>query len=543
MGLLEFLRFDDWISEREFENQAWITVACITKQQNTYLNTISVLIKLETDEIYEKILSDSEWVSRFDFGTPYFYLDENNQERVNILGTEFINGMELEPFILYKEFHGLIPSKFELVQNFINFYNLYFVKGESLYKTLDKDGEEYNVVQIIENRDQMQIKINTKCLRNYLGAKEMILLRQHDHRRFSYQSFILENENNKSLEFNFTESLKFSYTIYINNREDISDILSGSRLLGKDIIKPYQRVNYSIIWFSDKFWGPKNQFCKFIIDLDENGNIIEEICNEKELSNFFVNRGKAHFLTPVFFKRGVLKKYYDNPSKYTTTAQGIRCLDLWYLPIDENEKSLVYAWLGDLGRIPYKEQQHFRQYNIPPEGSVTKHRISTDFLAEPMDPIEPVFNFRKAYYRANEHFQKSFGFNLFKEISKSDSYCYISLHIPTTNEQKEFDEMILNLAKVLNEPLNKLSLDNSVDTSINALENFLNSKIDSQEVSDIIKPFKIVQSLRSSGAAHLKGKNYLKNISRAGLNELSNQNKFTVLLKDVTQSLEKLAKI
>lgn len=71
----------------------------------------------------------------------------------------------------------------------------------------------------------------------------------------------------------------------------------------------------------------------------------EETCNEDELSNYFIDKGKPHFLPPVFFKREVLKRYYDNPSKYSVNARYLSCLGLWGLPIDINPKGIVYMWL------------------------------------------------------------------------------------------------------------------------------------------------------------------------------------------------------
>lgn len=86
--------------------------------------------------------------------------------------------------------------------------------------------------------------------------------------------------------------------------------------------------------------------------------------------------------------------------------------------------------------------------------------------------------------------------------------------------------MILYLAKVLNDSLNKSEIDrllgSKAEASINSLESYLKSKINEQDAIDIVKPFRIIQSLRSSTSAHLKGKQYLKNISKADLEKLSN---------------------
>lgn len=263
--------------------------------------------------------------------------------------------------------------------------------------------------------------------------------------------------------------------------------------------------------------------------MDENGNEVEETCSEGD------------FLTPVFFKRNVLKKYYDSPSKYSVGARYLRCLDLWGLPIDTNQKGLVYVWLGDLGDIPYKEQEYWRQHNIPPEGGITEHRWKTDFLSEVADPDEPVFVFHRVYARAQERFRSAFGFPLFLELSAEDSHCYSTLHVPVTNEQQELEEQIQSLAKIVNDSLNLRCLDSKAEKPIHALESFLRSKVGDQEAGELVGPLRMVQNLRSSGVAHRKGQKYAKYVTRYGLEGRSNQDKFIVLLKAITTSLQKLS--
>ncbi|MFC1903528.1 hypothetical protein ACFLW9_01435 [Chloroflexota bacterium] len=208
---------------------------------------------------------------------------------------------------------------------------------------------------------------------------------------------------------------------------------------------------------------------------------------------------------------------------------------------DINQKDLVYVWLGDLGHIPFKEQQHWKQYNVAPDGGITEHRFKTDFLAEFADPNEPIFKFKQAFIQAKEHFMEKYKIELFLELSEEDSHYYITLHVPTTNEQKELDEQIQNLAKVLNDSLNKDDLDRNAEGSIKALENFLASRIDENRARDIVEPFRMIQNIRSSGVAHRKGSKYSEYIARYGLSGFTNQRKFLAFLIKVTESLKKLA--
>jgi hypothetical protein len=541
MTLLEFLKFDDWVSTREFEDNAWVIVARSIRRGDTDLFTFSVLAKATDEDKYKQILSKPDWEAMVEFGHPTFWQSGRSKRIFFDLGNQKrVSGILFEPFVIHRYFRGIQPSRFEIVQNFLLYHDLYFAKEESVYRKLDDDGEEFDVIVVEETDGEEQIKIGTRFLRDYLAARGMILVRQHDHRRFSKQSLkpIWGDKNHE--DFNHHDPSSHNYTVWVRNERLITGKECFSRLLGKDIVKPLAKPDHSHLWFADE-WKSKKQYCKFIIGLDEDANYTEEICNKDDLSNYFVDRGKAHFLTPVFFKREVLKKYYDNPSKYSVNSQYLRCLDLWVLPIDVNEKGLVYVWLGDLGRIPYKEQQHWRQYNVPPEGGITEHRWKTDFLAEFADPDEPVFRFRQAYQQAQEHFQNSYGFELFLELLEADSHCYSTLHVPVTNEQKELDEQVQNLAKILNDSLNHRSLNSSAEGSINALENFLTPKVGGEEAHQLVEPFRMIQNLRSSGTAHRKGENYSQYVARYGLGGFSNQKKFIALLVKVGSSLEKLA--
>ena len=164
--------------------------------------------------------------------------------------------------------------------------------------------------------------------------------------------------------FGADESSAFEFWLRTDIPRD--NYLSSSRLLGKDVILPYAEPDRRRTGFATGDRGRKFASI-FVVGRDEQGGEIEATCNEDELSNYFTDRGTPHFLTPVFFSREVLAKYYQEPSRYQVRDSSLRCLNLWILPIDITEEGLIQVWLGDLGRIPYKEQLHWRQFNVPPQ--------------------------------------------------------------------------------------------------------------------------------------------------------------------------------
>lgn len=75
------------------------------------------------------------------------------------------------------------------------------------------------------------------------------------------------------------------------------------------------------------------------------------------------------FLAPVYFNNEVLNKYTQNP-KYTIdifsgTYGSIAHGDEWQISFGVNAKKHVIMWLGDINKLPIKEQQYLLSENIP----------------------------------------------------------------------------------------------------------------------------------------------------------------------------------
>ena len=124
------------------------------------------------------------------------------------------------------------------------------------------------------------------------------------------------------------------------------------------------------------------EFEDYAIAIDEEGNNVMFSSNPSRLSNFINDNSDApHYLTPVFFKRDVLQKYYAEPNRYSVESGIIRCGTLWSLYIDNESSEYVVAYLGDLGRdLPSREQKHWKTYNIVIDGKLSKSKIMRDFF-------------------------------------------------------------------------------------------------------------------------------------------------------------------
>lgn len=255
------------------------------------------------------------------------------------------------------------------------------------------------------------------------------------------------------------------------------------------------------------------KFEKFIIEIDKSGKAIKYTCDESKLGNYFgANSEAPQFLTSTFFKKEVLDKYYNKPSKYSVRDGYLSCGSEWGISIDNNAASCVMAYLGDLGRMPHEEQQHWKLYNMT-SGDRSEVSFKRDFQAEFCSPTEPALFFKERLSIFNKKWKDKMGWDLFKPLNKEDEHHIKTLKVPH-NEQKEFDELVLSLNKIIVDSLNVAEMKKTLifdegDKSISILKKYLQQKHNFGS-SQLINFLKTLQNLRSSGSAHRKGDDYEK---------------------------------
>jgi len=536
---VEFLRFKDWIESTEHLRSDWIIVARDDKPSvRDSRGTFSALIH-DTDRDSQTVLENPEWNLDANFGQPFF--SKSKGVIILDLGSKRVdNGIEFEPFTINRHFHTAHENRVEIVQNFVLYHNLYW--DCNAQKFLDPVRDEV----VIEYLSAEYVRIKTTHLKDYLAARRMILVRFHDHRRFVKENVvrILGKESEEST-FRNNDS---HYKTYIGRLELGLEHETFSRLLGKDLVRPYDEpIHEDYNWLVDK----QKQYASFLIGIDEKGNRVESTCNEEILSNLFVNKGTPNFLTPVYFKQEVLRKYYDN-SRYTASSYEVSFLDMWNIPIAINKEGLVHAWLGDLGGLPYEEQLHWKQYNVAPSGGINEEFYKTQILTQFAEPKDPIYKLHETREQLNRIAKDKFGFAIFKELAKEDGYIIKSIHIPVGNEQKEFDDQLIYLSKYLVDLLSKSDLEAQVswrprsseeNTHTRFLQAFLIERLGYSEMlaKQSVDPLRILQALRSQSAAHPKSGEYPKLLERLGMARITKQEQFRTLVGLLNTSLSSIA--
>lgn len=448
------------------------------------------------EERIEDSLSDFSWDLSMDCGAPGF---EKNSEGT-VYKSKLVENNE-EALLFYREFYGVASDYVEISQEFILLNNLRYDKKHRAYYAMYESGEQEEAVRYTDDRS---IQIKSKFLKKYASAKRLAIVLEFDIRyRCSGQlSNYCLSEFNKVIRH---ENLCYS----INGGEHHIPAIVFSRILGKKIIAP-EPIEECGYWPYEK----EKEYQKFIIGADKQGNPILHTCNPNLLNNYFgANPSAPMFLTPVFFSREVLQKYYAKPELYRISDGQLSCQSLWAMEIDNHHKDVIAAYLGDLGKnLPEIEQKHWKNYNLLTDSSLSMTSIERDMFCIASESQVIEHKFKRDYRILINRWTEIYGWPLYKSPSKEDEYLLDQIRRPLSDSQVEFDQLVLTLSKLIIDLLNEKELTKGITPDsglrgISKLEQWIkNTGVLGFE--DHIIFLRNLWDLRSSGVGHPKGKTY-----------------------------------
>ena len=494
------LKFTDFL--KEFDNlgkEEWVTV--YSSHRNDFENITSYSALISESKVKESLEKPS-WDLGIGDGLPGFYFHFENGKEVGIYYRNSYEG--IEPLVIWRSFHGMKDGYWEVLEEFRHYFNLYEDRLHNKFILIDDNGDDEDVILMSDNK----IKIKLRLIKEFLAVKKMRLALFFDFNRFSEKN--IEELGIKKY-YGHKKGDNFIYSIGARNWDSFGGDKKKSQgfLMGKKFISGLNDYQPKLFDKNDQ------KFIDFIIGVDENGKEITHTCNEDKLADFFgKNEGAPYFLTPVFFSKDVLTKYYAQPNKYSVEDGYLRCGGMWGLRMDNNHSEHVMAFLGDLGHLSYKEQLHWKSFNIATKGKISHTAWSRGFMAQFVDPEKSDLFFKQKLISFQKKWEDKFGWKLFLSLDKSDEHYFKSLHIPLTNEQKEFDEQVLSITKILIDSLNEKELTRNLtikkvnQKGLDKLETFLLSK--GMRFNSMMEFLRNLQTLRSTGVAHRKGKKYDK---------------------------------
>ncbi len=487
----------------QFSHKGWITI-----------NSSTTACALVHDTKVEQCLQKADW----DFlRSDAFPIISSNNDGPFLLDDQY-NG--IYPFVYERESNGEHSQCVEIIEHFRLIYDLRMTRNESndiIYVQVDECGEDVPVIQI----KGTDVLVSIKYISEYIALRQLNLLIFFDHRESSDKTC---SELNISFKENQIDKGENHFINYSNILYPEKDKKTGGWVKGKILIK-YHTSNIKKLWLSFD-----DSYEEFIYGNDNHGYELLATCDESKLSNdFFQKEGVPYTLTPIFFTCNVLDKYHSNPNKYSI-KDGEITGPTWILPIDnDREDNLVAVLLCDLGRIPYKEQKHWRQHNIPPRNDSHISETAQDrwFGCRFCNAKKSKDLVLKAKYSDfSKKWYNKYGWYLFKPLNPKDEYLFNSLHCMTVAENdKDFESQILALTKIFIDSINEKELRKSVDTSNPDVIDFLsnnNKKLDSIsgislleiylidikiDHKKIIEFLKKIQKLRSQEIVHRKSSN------------------------------------
>lgn len=456
----------------------------------------------------KKALSDFSWDISMQSGGPGFEITGGK----TIYKSSLVDD-DTEPLLFYRDFYGVASDYVEISQEFILLNNLRYDRKRKSYFAMYESGEQEEAVEYIDDRT---IKIKTKFLKKYASAKQLAIVLLYDIRtRYSGQ---LSDYGLSS----FDEIVKQDNLCYTINGGDyhIPDTVI-SRILGKKVIFP-EPIEECGFWPYEK----ETEYEEFIIGADEHGNPISHTSNPDLLNNYFgANPSAPMYLTPVFFSREVLQKYYAKPELYTITDGQLSCQSLWGIEIDNHHKDVVAVYLGDLGRdLPEAEQKHWKKYNVLTDTSLSLTSKARDFFCVPADSNIVEHQFKRDYKQLVKQWEEGYGWPLYKPLSDGDAYVFDQIRRPLGDSQAEFDQLVLLLCKLMIDSLNEKELSRNIDDTsglrgIGKLEQWIKNQ-DVEGYEEHISFLRDLWELRSVGSGHAKGKTYKKVSVRFGTDEM-----------------------
>ena len=505
--------------------EQWVCVAGSLKLHDADAAFWSCLIS--PDEV-SRVLTDHGWDIHYSSGFPGFIIDSSGTHYERNVDSDY----GIENIVFYRDFYGVKKEYFEVSEEFRFLFNLFKDAQNRTYTSIKGNGETEDVIRV----DDDIVFIRLDYLHRYAAAKQKCILLFFDIRmrypegieHYGFQTFNSEEQD---------DNLFFR----IWGDELYPDKEAYSVLMGKKVLFP-RSIETCGLWPYES----EREYEDYIIGLEEDGTQKVFTSDPKQLSSGSARAlGAPEYLTPVYFSKDVLQKYYDNPELYDVDDGYLRCKNLWGIRIDNDHDNYVVVMLGDLGRdLPAEEQSYWKHFNIVSEEGLSESMFLRSFGGFFANAKTADLVFKQKYRLLQTYWADTYGWNLLLYPDSRDDYLLKSIRIPLTDTQMEFDQLVMAIEKLLVDSINveALGVETEKDGSINKLEAwFVEQGIDGYEPH--IKFLRDLRALRSSGSGHRKGEKYSKISKRFGIGIKPNNVVFSKVLQSACELVDFLFEI
>ncbi|MGD1902190.1 MAG: hypothetical protein ACFB9N_08120 [Geitlerinemataceae cyanobacterium] len=480
-----------------------------------------VYLGLLRPDAEDRCLRDASWdVNQGDGLTGFRTWWDEGSEHVQYRYAPISN--DCWPLVVRREFHGLAENQCDLLEEFRLYHNLWHDRTSDNYYKIKNDGDKQKIV----HRDKKgAMLVDTASLRQFCAARELLMVLQVD--AVQYFEEVQEEISEEIRQDNLCMFL------HKTNDPDFIDKPSFGRLLGKRVIRPLS-IEKCGGWPFKK----EKTYESFIIGVDEEGEDVLFTSNPDELGNYFgANPDSPQYLTPISFRKDVLKKYLERPSLCSVDDGHLSCGSAWGVRIDNDHEDVVVVFLGDLGRdLPESEQRYWRAFNVRPERGLSDTCLKRSFFCQPASAENFDHAIKAERRKMRGKWQEAFEFSLYAELHEDDIGILSDLRVPISEEWVEFDRCTIAASKVfidyLNEsPLGKMAKDEirrmkaaNPDRPIRGIDKlqawFVQNGGENAPLESV-NALRTLQSLRSKSSAHRKNSELRKLLSKHNLDQSS----------------------
>ena len=417
------------------EKPAAKSFVCVysSEEPKNGFHTYSFLLPKESAK---EFLQDLGWSHRPDDFRPHVACVERRKSGERVREIYYLaQGTETgaQALVHVRHFWDLKPSLPEIAEEFRLFHNLYHDVARNVFLHRDVHAVEHEVVRINDHHVEVQLRFLT----DFLRAKQMHLAMQWDGAYWCDYSL---KELGLTPVAKENQEERFHWEFSVSDDIPSDECKCISRLLGKTLIMCPGPVAYR-----DPFEEDRTAIPSFIIGQNDEGQPVTATFIHGPAAK---NSGLE--LRPVFFLRKVLRKYFDDPKTYSVEDGYLRCGSLWGLKMDNDHPKYVVVFLKELEMLPPPDRDHWRSFNVPPDGSMSATCFLRNIRAQFADAKMPDLRLKRLYPRVNSAWQKALGWLLWREPSNADRYVFNQVHVCLSDDQAEFDQQNGLLAKLLN---------------------------------------------------------------------------------------------
>lgn len=341
-------------------------------------------------------------------------------------------------------------SYLELNQRMAHVLDIHQVEKRGAYCKVDEETGDLVDIVTYQRDEEILCTIERTALDFYLYLTKSVLVRVFDVTRWG-GSFVMWHDDLQQA--TYTDNVNEIYA-----RRGLNSTKEGAKeagyIRGIHIIR--QRQTNKELAREHSFTGRKNgQYATFIAIDWKHSKTQEYSCDPDKLGNYVVPSDLPYEISPAFFRPEVMLRYKQDPDKYTINSHSITCRGAWSLRYSTNDPRQIQVYLIDLSHLPYREQLYWKAFNENPKAGISEAVYKRDFLGSwdlPHDPLEALKQILKDFPTAHYCGEQLVILRSPKEKQLA------KLTYVMSESTKEWEDQILELAKVLGDGLNKTSL-------------------------------------------------------------------------------------